>query len=104
MRSLLEKLYEGKPLSDETIVPNDPAYRRLIQHTAEAMELWKKKHGEEEFRELETLLDLCSQAQDMELTSSFIRGFRLGAGLMVEILTGQDELARKLSAMSKELY
>jgi hypothetical protein len=34
----------------------------------------------------------------MELNSSFTYGFRLGAGIMTEILTGKDELARKLSA------
>lgn len=102
MKSLMEKLYEGTLIPDETIVPNDPAYRQLIRQTAEALELWRKKHSDEEFQELEALLDLCSQTQSMELTSSFVRGFRLGAGLMVEISTGQDELARKLSTFHAE--
>jgi hypothetical protein len=32
----------------------------------------------------------------MELTSIFKYGFRLGAGIMVEVLTGEEELASEL--------
>lgn len=95
----MEQLYDGKWNLDESAIRHDPGYRKIVQQTVEAIEQWKKRHSDEEFQELENLLDLCAQTQGMELTSTFIRGFRLGAGLMVEILTGQDELARKLSEL-----
>lgn len=54
------------------------------------MMTWKERHSEEEFEELEALLDIYAQIHGMELTSSFRCGFRLGACLMVEVLGERD--------------
>lgn len=53
--------------------------------------------SKEEFEELETLLDLYAQTHSIELASIFKYGFCLGTGIMVEVLTGEEELASKLS-------
>ncbi|WP_025692834.1 DUF6809 family protein [Paenibacillus zanthoxyli] len=89
MRSLLEELYHGNLCPDEKVISSDPNYRQISRKTSEAMEAWKKRHSEEEFEELEALLDLYAQTHGMELASSFTYGFRLGARIMVEILTGK---------------
>jgi hypothetical protein len=44
---------------------------------------------------LETILDLCHDADSLESAASFECGFRLGAALMLEVLTGREELIRK---------
>ncbi|MHA6530120.1 DUF6809 family protein [Paenibacillus sp. BAC0078] len=98
MRSHLEQMYHGNLSPDEKVIPTDPQYRQLSRKTSETIEAWRKRHSEEEFNELETLLELYGQTHGMELASSFTYGFRLGAGIMVEVLTGKDELAHKLSS------
>ncbi|WP_332835599.1 DUF6809 family protein [Paenibacillus phocaensis] len=62
-------------------------YFRVVEHT---MMTWKERHSEEEFEELEALLDIYAQIHGTELTSSFRCGFRLGACLMVEVLGERD--------------
>ncbi|WP_342424826.1 DUF6809 family protein [Paenibacillus sp. FSL E2-0178] len=69
----------------------------------EAIKFWKDRLSEEEFNEFETLLDLYAQTHDMELASIFKYGFRLGAGIMVEVLTGEEELASKLSSFPDKI-
>ncbi|WP_342666581.1 DUF6809 family protein [Paenibacillus stellifer] len=91
-------MYHGSLHPDEQAISNDPQYEQLIQKTSETIKVWKERLTEEEFRELEKLLDLYGQTHDMELASIFTYGFRLGAGIMVEVLTGQEELAHKISA------
>ncbi|MCE3202318.1 hypothetical protein JI735_32240 [Paenibacillus sonchi] len=98
MASLLDQLYHGNLRPDEKAVPNDPQYRHISRKTSETLEAWRKRHSEEEFNELEVLLELYSQTHGMELASSFTYGFRLGAGLMVEVLIRKEELADKLSS------
>ncbi|MDT3427364.1 hypothetical protein J2Z22_002927 [Paenibacillus forsythiae] len=90
MRSLLEELYHGNLCPDAKAISSDPDYRQISRKTSEAMEAWKNRHSEQELEELEALLDLYAQTHGMELASSFTYGFRLGAGIMVEILTGKD--------------
>ncbi|WP_370510943.1 DUF6809 family protein [Paenibacillus odorifer] len=42
--------------------------------------------SEGDFDELESLLELYSQAQGMEMTAAFVCGFKTGAAMMIEIL------------------
>ncbi|MCT2195568.1 hypothetical protein M3G15_10505 [Paenibacillus sp. p3-SID1389] len=94
MRSLIEELYTGHILPDEMIVSRDPKYRPLCRQISELTESWRKKLTEEEFSELEYLMDLQAQANDMHSMAVFKYGFRLGASLLTEVLTGTDELVR----------
>ncbi|MDF2923876.1 MAG: hypothetical protein K0R57_2790 [Paenibacillaceae bacterium] len=101
MPSLLEQLYQGKLNPDEKAVSSDPQYRELSTKVAETIRNWQEFHSEEEFSKLRAFLDLYDQTHEMELASNFTYGFRLGAGLMVEILTDASGLAQKLSAYSE---
>lgn len=98
MHNLLDQLYNGKLNPNEKAVSCDPQYREISKKISAALEAWKHRHTAEENKELEAILDLYKQTHEMELYSTFSYGFPLGAGLMVEILTGKNELANKLSA------
>ncbi|WP_018751736.1 DUF6809 family protein [Paenibacillus sanguinis] len=84
--SLLESLYHGNLLPQEQIVPQDPQYRELTRELSSAMIVWKKKLSSADFADLEALIDLQQQVQGIEMAEAFTQGFRLGAGLMVEVL------------------
>lgn len=97
LNSLIEQLYHGSLQPNKNVIPNSPEYVKLNQEASEIIEIWKGRLSEEEFIELEALLDLHAQTHSMELASIFTYGFRLGAGIMVEVLTGEEKLASRLS-------
>lgn len=88
MQSLLESLYYGDLIPEEQMVPKDPKYRRRGRELSEKMEAWNKKLSSDEFAELEALMDLQQQIQSMEIAAAFTCGFKLGAGIMIEIHPG----------------
>lgn len=94
MDSILESLYHGNLHPDENIIPDAPQYSILRKRTYDIIEVWKKRLSAEEFDELEALLDLYGQTHGMELAASFKHGFRLGAGIMVEVLSGEGPAGR----------
>ncbi|MNJ52104.1 hypothetical protein D3C77_474240 [compost metagenome] len=85
MQSLLESLYYGHLIPEEQLVPKDPMYRKKGRELSEKIEVWKKKLSNDEFAELEALLDLQQQIQSMEMTAAFTYGFKLGAVMIIEI-------------------
>ena len=95
MKSILEELYASNIYPDELIIPKDPEYHPLSQKISDILEMWEKKLSENDYNQLETLLELCSQLNSMEASESFIYGFRLGALIMTEVLTGKEELVRE---------
>ena len=56
------------------------------------MDCWKEKLSEEDYEQLEVILDLQSQIDSIHGQASFIYGFKLGAIIMIEVLTGKMEL------------
>ncbi|MFD2879823.1 DUF6809 family protein [Paenibacillus rhizoplanae] len=75
----------------KNVIPSDPQYSALCQQTSEIIETWKNRLTEEEFQQLEALLDLNAQTHGMELSSIFQiwlpsgsrhygRGFNRGGG------------------------
>ena len=95
MKTILEELYDGNIYPDELIISKDPEYRPLNKRISDMLAMWKKKLSEEDYNQLETLLDLRSESSSMEASESFMYGFRLGALIMIEVLTGKEELVRK---------
>lgn len=85
MPSFLESLYYGNLNPAEKPVSTDPQYRQLSRQLSESMEVWKKKLSDDDFHELEELLDLYRQVQGLELAASFVDGFRLGATMIIEV-------------------
>lgn len=85
MQSLLESLYYGHLIPEEQLVPKDPMYRKKGRELSEKIETWKYKLSNDDFAELEALLDLQQQIQSMEMTAAFTYGFKLGAVMIIEI-------------------
>lgn len=94
MKTILKELYGGRIYPSELIIPKDPEYHPLNQKISDTISLWQKKLSEEDYEHLEELLDLHSQSNSMHSTSSFVHGFKLGASIMIEVLTGKGELVR----------
>lgn len=92
MKTILEELYDGNIYPDELIISKDPEYRPLNQKISDTLEMWKKKLSENDYKLLEALLDLRCESSSMEASASFMYGFRLGAVIMIEVLTGKEEL------------
>ncbi|MDL1163394.1 hypothetical protein P0100_20460 [Yersinia pestis] len=85
MPSFLESLYYGQLNPVEKVASIDPQYGQLSRQISESMGGWKKRLSEDEFRELEELLDLYRQVQGLEMAASFTDGFRLGAAMIIEV-------------------
>lgn len=94
MKTILEELYNGRIFPEELIVPRNPEYRPLNQKISGLKEKWKKKLSSDDYTELEMLLDLRYDSCAMESSASFGYGFKLGALVMLEVLTGKEELVR----------
>lgn len=92
MKSILEALYRGQIHPDETIVPSHPEYRPLGRQISAMTERWKNRLSEEEFRELEEFFELCDRSDGMHIEAAFLYGFRLGANIMIEIMSKREEL------------
>lgn len=94
LKSLLELLYEGELFPFEQISVRGDRYREVCNQVADSMNQWQERLSAEQFQQLEQLLSLRSQVGDMEMSASFVYGFKLGAGLMKEMIDGRDELLR----------
>ncbi|HMM20671.1 MAG TPA: hypothetical protein PKA10_08010 [Selenomonadales bacterium] len=94
MRPILEELYSGNIYPFEQILPQDPEYRPLNRKISDARQIWKEKLSEDDYRQLEELLNWQCQSVSMEATAAFIYGFKLGAMILMEVLTGKGELVR----------
>lgn len=92
MKTILEALYRGQINPDEIIVPSQPEYRSISQQVSAQTLHWRERLGEEVFRELEKYFDLCDSASSMHVEAAFLHGFRLGANLLIEVMSNREEL------------
>ncbi|RJE87442.1 hypothetical protein D3P07_13960 [Paenibacillus sp. 1011MAR3C5] len=88
--NIIENLYEGNIDPVASIVPRNPEYRVLIQKISDDLLKWKKKLSEDEFAELERLLDLRRELEILQSRESFIQGFKIAGQMMVEVLNEKD--------------
>ncbi|XID91668.1 DUF6809 family protein [Paenibacillaceae bacterium WGS1546] len=89
MNSVLQALYNGDLCPVGEIVPKKPAYREIGRKITEELGVWRKRLTEDEYNQLESLLDLRVQTIEMDLAASFEYGFKLGASLMIEVMSEQ---------------
>jgi predicted metallo-beta-lactamase superfamily hydrolase len=92
MKTILEELYDGNIYPAELIVSKDPEYRPLNQEISNTMKIWRSKLSEGDYEQLEALMDLRCKSTSMEASATFMYGFRLGAVIMIEVLTGKEKL------------
>lgn len=94
MKSIIEELYDGNIYPDELIVSDDPEYRILSNKLSNMIKAWEKELSEDDNNKLEALLELQNQISGKDAAASFIYGFKLGALIVLEILSGKEKLTR----------
>jgi hypothetical protein len=55
------------------------------------MELWKNRLSVDNYKELESLLELCRRAGGLETEAAFVQGFKLGALMMTEVWDEKED-------------
>ena len=70
MKSILEDLYDGNIYPAELIISKNPEYQPLSQKVSDVMDIWRKKLSEDDYNQLESLLDLRSELGWMEASAS----------------------------------
>jgi hypothetical protein len=91
-KSILEALYHGKL----------PLWERKVTHTSERTEIeqkiqfekdyFKKSMTADDYRRLEKLESLYTQASEDEVIDMFIRSFAIGAFIMLEITAKKEDI------------
>jgi len=94
MKSILEKLYGGSIYPDEIIIPRNPDYISINQNISNTKDMWRNKLSEDDYKDFEELFDLQFQVNSMNSEASFMYGFKLGTLIMIEVMTGKEELIR----------
>ena len=94
MKTVLEELYDGHIFPAELIVPQNPEYRPLNRKISEIKETWQKKLTADDYKSLESLLELYCESSVLEASASFGYGFKLGALIMLEVFGGKGKLVR----------
>ena len=89
-KTLLEELYRGNLRLDEGTVPDDPEYQVLTQQISDAMEAWEKQLPADHYAQLTTLMELQCQTIAMEAAMAFRCGFKLGAAILLEVVSGKE--------------
>ena len=89
-QTVLEQLYYGEVLSTDQIQSKDPNYAPTCQRISEEMGFLSSKLNPEEKKHLNDLVDLIVARDSMDAYVNFIIGFRYGALLMLDVLTGGD--------------
>lgn len=92
MKTILEELFNGKIFPDELIVSKNPKYYPLNEEIAGTLEAWKSRLSEDNYQELQRLVDLQIQSDSLHAEASFMYGFKLGAMIMIEVFNGKSEL------------
>lgn len=97
VKSILEELYNGSVYPAERICPTDPEYRPVNNEIGEIKKYFKNKMSEKDLKLFEKLENLYCQSSSIELTETFVYGFRLAALVIIEVysekgrITGDEE-------------
>ncbi len=89
-KTLLEELYRGNLRLDEGIIPDDPEYQDLTRQIIDIMDAWKEELPADRYDQLETLMELQCRTIAMEAAMAFRCGFKLGAAIMLEVVSGKE--------------
>lgn len=86
MKSILHQLYDGEIAPWEQFTPTLTDCRAKRQEHLRHYESLRRTLTEEQRKELEEVMDEQLALFPLEQAESFIKGFRLGAGIMMEVL------------------
>ncbi|WP_235441384.1 DUF6809 family protein [Paenibacillus sp. IHB B 3415] len=86
----MEDFYYGRLCPNELVKPSDPEFQKINQKITESLRMLKEQFSEEEFEQVEKLIDLQSDSNSLQSAISFIQGYRMGALMMIEVLNGDS--------------
>lgn len=89
--SLLKKLYDGDVYPSEEIVCRTPEYRTLYNKINEEREYFKSRFSPEDAERFDEFEGFITDSSSLYAYSNFAYGFKLGAMLMCEIMTGDNK-------------
>ncbi|WP_339297199.1 DUF6809 family protein [Paenibacillus sp. FSL R5-0623] len=84
MGNIIEELYYGNLRPEENIVPKDSEYRSINKEITAYIEKFKRELSEDDFKQLEKLLDMTDQVHSMHSKEAFASGFKIGTLIMIE--------------------
>ena len=87
MKSILHQLYDGEIAPWEQFATTLTDSRAKRQEHLRHYESLRRTLTEEQRKELEEVTDEQLALFPLEQAESFIKGFRLGAGIMIEVLS-----------------
>lgn len=87
----MEDIYYGRLRPNELVKPSDPEFQKINQKITEFLQMLKEQFSEEEFEQVDKLLDLQSDSNSLQSALSFIQGYRMGALMMIEVFKGDSE-------------
>ena len=97
---VLEDLWEGK------ITPSDRGYRKgspyaeLVRQSNESEDIFYKDLSAVGKKAYETHCDQQGQLDDIRDCDTFIRGFRLGARMILDVINNYDSPMRQLNELN----
>lgn len=90
--SILKQLYDGKIFPCETIMPqNQPGYRAAAGKVCDDYDYFIKTLPPEQAKRFEEMDRENLKTSSMQAYANFEYGFKLGALLMSEVLSGHGE-------------
>ncbi|MEK4112140.1 hypothetical protein ABIC86_000280 [Paenibacillus sp. DS2363] len=85
MKSILEEIYYGNLRPEENIVPKDSEYRSINKEITANIEKFQKKLSEDDFKQLEELLDMIDNINSTNSCEAFVTGFKIGTLITNEV-------------------
>ena len=87
MQKTIKQLYSKHIYPVEQVIPEDKEYREKGRINGEWRERFKNNLPDSMKADFEAMFQSCLEVTLMEEEQSFVNGFRLGARLMLEIMT-----------------
>lgn len=88
-KSILERLYDGELFPPDSLLSDDPAYRAACGRADRESTYLMSRLNDEDKRHLDELIDITGEMDSLTADANFTFGFRVGALLMLELLTGE---------------
>lgn len=88
---IIEDLYYGRLRPNELIKPNDPEMQKINQRIIDSLQMLKERLSEEDFDQVDELLNLQSDSSSLHSALSFIQGYKIGALMMIDVLSGEKD-------------
>ena len=85
----ISELYHGRLGPSHSIAPNNSEYHQLLDKCSALREKLEQQLSEEMLAVYTELWDIQAQMASLEMEMNYVEGFRDGAAVMTDVLTGE---------------